>query len=62
MDDARAFPEDHFDIGLGGDPTPEYWSGVKMTLSTPSDSTTATALLEVQVMSDSALTSAEVLT
>ncbi len=33
-----------------------------MTRSTPNDSTTATALAEVQQMSDSAFTAAEVLT
>ena len=33
-----------------------------MTRGTPSDSTTSTALAEVQQMSDSAFTSAEVLT
>src|SRR5262249_26955869 len=41
---------------------PRYSSGRKITLSTPSDSTTATALADVQQISDSALTAAEVLT
>jgi hypothetical protein len=37
-----------------------YWSGKNITLSTPRDSTTLIALAEVQQISDSALTSAEV--
>ena len=41
---------------------PRYSSGRKITFGTPSDSTTSTAFAEVQQMSDSALTSAEVLT
>ena len=39
-----------------------YWSGIMMTRSTPRDSTTFTALPEVQQMSDSAFTATEVLT
>ena len=39
-----------------------YSSGSMMTRSTPSDSTTLSALPEVQQMSDSAFTAAEVLT
>ena len=39
-----------------------YWSGTKITLSTPRLSTTCKAFDDVQVMSLSAFTSAEVLT
>ena len=39
-----------------------YWSGRKITVSAPRLSTTATAFDEVQQMSTSAFTSAEVLT
>ena len=39
-----------------------YWSGKKITLSAPRDSTTLTALADVQQISDSALTSADVFT
>ena len=39
-----------------------YSSGSMITRSTPSDSTTALALPEVQQMSDSAFTAADVLT
>ena len=41
---------------------PRYSSGRKITRGTFSDSTTSTALAEVQQTSDSAFTSAEVLT
>ncbi len=41
---------------------PRNWSGMKITSSAPRDSTTCTALADVQQTSDSALTSAEVFT
>ena len=60
---AAAFPEDHLDAGLRSDPAPEVLVGQEDdACRAPSDSTTATALPDVQQMSDSAFTSADVLT
>jgi hypothetical protein len=52
-----SLPGNDLHIGLGSDS-----SGSIITLGTPRDSTTASALPEVQQMSDSAFTAAEVLT
>ena len=59
----RALPQDDLDVRLGRDPTAEVLIRAGRSRGpTPSDSTTWTALPDVQQMSDSALTSAEVFT
>ena len=59
---AMALPGDDLDLGLGLHPFGEIFVGDHDHPRRPSDSTTRTAFEEVQQMSDSAFTSAEVLT
>ena len=59
---AGAVPGDDLHLGLAGDIGARNWSGSMITVGASRLSTTCTALDEVQQMSTSAFTSAEVLT
>ena len=63
MHHAAPAPRDNLDLGLGGDILGEVLvRNHDDALGAPSDSTTFTALAEVQQMSDAAFTAADVLT
>ena len=59
---AMPLPGEHLNIRLGGDVLARYSSGNMMTRLTPESLDDRLALPEVQQMSDSAFTAAEVLT
>ena len=59
---AAATPGDDLDLGLRRNVPGKNSSGIMMTRGAPSDSTTFTALADVQQMSEAAFTAAEVLT
>ena len=59
---ARTFPGDDLDVVIFAVLRARYWSGIMSTRLTPSDSDDCVALDEVQQISDSAFTAAEVLT